>query len=528
MMNTWFARCALALALGGVAAFAQDEAPARQRDRRTPANDGVDGPEDVQAPQDERGGARARSDAQRGDEALAQAVDHALKSELGDEFADGLEVDVTPGGQVALLGVVEDAFTRKRAVCIAEGVQGVTAVEDRMVVDVEDVPDNDELASWVRDAIKQDPVTKACVITYVVSDGVVTLRGDVDSYAEKRLILENVTSLDGVREVRDELQLSRKAPGPGEDLGQALERRFQGDAQLGGGAGLTAQARGGEVRLSGTVPSAKARQRAIETAFLLGATKVEADDLTVDPRWTQQDAEQGRTDEERTLPAGHARGAATGDDSLSGHLQDALRTEPRLEAFQVQPAVKEGVVTLSGVVSNYAAKARAEQLAWDLAGVRGVQNDIVVTPVTRVDDDAIEEALDRGFSRHAALNERDIDFEVEDGRVTLEGEVRSSFERELATCVASRVAGVVDVQDELDVATRADEPLRDDELEDRIRSQLFWSPFVSAGDITVTCEDGVCTLTGEVDSWAEVTAATENAMQGGARRVVNELRVKED
>jgi len=42
----------------------------------------------------------------------------------------------------------------------------------------------------------------------------------------------------------------------------------------------------------------------------------------------------------------------------------------------------------------------------------------------------------------------------------------------------------------------------------------------------VTIEDGVATLTGTVDSWSEYDAATENAYEGGATWVDNDLMIE--
>ena len=44
--------------------------------------------------------------------------------------------------------------------------------------------------------------------------------------------------------------------------------------------------------------------------------------------------------------------------------------------------------------------------------------------------------------------------------------------------------------------------------------------------MTVSVQDGVATLTGIVDSWSELRAATENAFEGGAVRVENKMLVK--
>ena len=64
-------------------------------------------------------------------------------------------------------------------------------------------------------------------------------------------------------------------------------------------------------------------------------------------------------------------------------------------------------------------------------------------------------------------------------------------------------------------------------MKEDIESEFFWSPFVDGGDITVEVDEGVATLTGEVDDWAELTAASENAWEGGAFNVINKLDVKQ-
>jgi osmotically-inducible protein OsmY len=64
---------------------------------------------------------------------------------------------------------------------------------------------------------------------------------------------------------------------------------------------------------------------------------------------------------------------------------------------------------------------------------------------------------------------------------------------------------------------------RDGEIKEEIKDELFWSPFVDADQVFVRVEEGVATLTGTVDSWTEYNAATENAYEGGATKVNNQL-----
>jgi osmotically-inducible protein OsmY len=72
-----------------------------------------------------------------------------------------------------------------------------------------------------------------------------------------------------------------------------------------------------------------------------------------------------------------------------------------------------------------------------------------------------------------------------------------------------------------------DEAKTDWELRDDVREQLAWSPFTDAEDISISVNDGVVTLTGQVDSRMEKGAAEDNAYQAGATRVRNQLVVLE-
>jgi hypothetical protein len=57
------------------------------------------------------------------------------------------------------------------------------------------------------------------------------------------------------------------------------------------------------------------------------------------------------------------------------------------------------------------------------------------------------------------------------------------------------------------------------EIEEDIKSQLFWDPRVDEGAIAVEVEDGVATLTGHVSTPQERRHALANAWQGGAKVV---------
>jgi osmotically-inducible protein OsmY len=232
-------------------------------------------------------------------------------------------------------------------------------------------------------------------------------------------------------------------------------------------------------------------------------------------------------------------------------VNDALLFSPRVMSYNVRPEVSGDTVTLRGTVDNLKAKRAAAQLARNTVGVHYVENRIKVRPGVRLSDGKIENRIERALIRHPYLESYEITASVTGGMADLYGRVDSYFEKAQAEDLASRVQGVVYVDNNIIVDDDYDplnydpyidewsppdfdwyhyEPSltmkRDEEIKEEIKDELFWSPFVDANEVYVRVEDGVATLTGTVDSWSEYTAATENAYEGGATWVHNQLAVK--
>lgn len=69
-----------------------------------------------------------------------------------------------------------------------------------------------------------------------------------------------------------------------------------------------------------------------------------------------------------------------GDDTLAGDLALALSHDPRTRDLPIGVYPKLGVVRLSGAVHNAKQKAAAEEITRKFAGVRAVNNDLIVNP----------------------------------------------------------------------------------------------------------------------------------------------------
>lgn len=480
------------------------------------------------------------------DEAISDAVHRAIARDMGSDAAKQIQV-IVEGGAAVVTGAVNSLLAEKRVIELAELTRGVRSVEEQLTVTPDDEVDDDDLVARAREALALDAITADDTYELQAVDGVVTIGGDVDSYAEKCIAFETVASLAGVRAIVDELRVAGEgegAPRQGDHVRQGIERWLQSSVVIPGAESIqVAGTPEGGVRLEGKVPSARARTLAIESAMLLGAKSVDASGLTVDPASTWRgkgerrregvalEQQPGQTTEpdarDRTLPAGAPRQGGV-DEALQATYTQLLEVDPRLAGGDVKARVEDGRVTLEGAVDDLAGKRCAEELAWSLAGVRAVENELLVNPEQRVEDDVLKDSIEDAFERHALLSGSGIDVAVDGGRVTLSGDVRSAWERETAGKLASRARGATDLENDIDVEVDAGALVDDEELKDRIERQLFWSPFVSASEVTVTVENGVATLSGQVDSWAEVQAATENALQGGARRVINDLKVREE
>lgn len=120
-------------------------------------------------------------------------ITHAIETELlvAEDVPSHL-IDVSiQNGVVTLSGSVTSILARDRAVELAGMIKGVRSVVDQ--IDVAPIPrSNDEIRKDVKDALLFDPATESFDIEVSVLDGVVTLRGEVESFAERNLCANNL------------------------------------------------------------------------------------------------------------------------------------------------------------------------------------------------------------------------------------------------------------------------------------------------------------------------------------------------
>jgi len=119
--------------------------------------------------------------------------------------------------------------------------------------------------------------------------------------------------------------------------------------------------------------------------------------------------------------------------------------------------VKDGVVTVSGVVRNYPDRDSALAIVDDTKGVRGVVDHIQVAPLSQFDDEIRYEAAraiygNPTLQRYASDPAHPIRILVENGHVTLAGVVTSQMDKQIAETSLGGINGIFSVKNDLVVA----------------------------------------------------------------------------
>jgi osmotically-inducible protein OsmY len=142
-----------------------------------------------------------------------------------------------------------------------------------------------------------------------------------------------------------------------------------------------------------------------------------------------------------------ASSAERTDTDLAQAAAGALSWNTSVPAGKVTVSVSKGFITLKGAVDWQYQKDAAARIARDLMGVKGVLNEIAVTP--RVNAPDVRDKIEAAFTRSAEIDARRINVTALDGKVILSGNVRSWGERREAERAAWAAPGVTQVDDRL-------------------------------------------------------------------------------
>jgi osmotically-inducible protein OsmY len=294
-----------------------------------------------------------------------------------------------------------------------------------------------------------------------------------------------------------------------------VNQRLADDGRL-DGAQVTVHVQGRSVRLAGTVGSLAQREAAVEDARGDGVDEVEALGLRVDWR--------AATQTRARLPH-----FAPTDSALAAAVLRDLGGDPRIGFPLPTVTATQGVVTLSGKVSDFRTRRAATDDAGSVRGVRRVDVQLTVTPARRESDATIQQMVERTLLDDVETPDAPhLQMTTSGAKVTLRGNVVSQEEKLLIASDVEAIPGVIGVQDDLHVqgAGAAADPPPAGALRTRVVEQMFWDARVDSSRVlTAVTPDGEVTLSGVVFSPQEERAAVEDAVGAGALHVVDHLRI---
>ena len=214
----------------------------------------------------------------------------------------------------------------------------------------------------------------------------------------------------------------------------------------------------------------------------------------------------------------------TQDTQLQQAVLAELEWEPSITAGHIGVAAANGVVTLTGHVANFVEKKAAETAARRVKGVKAVAEEIEVRlPFDgQRDDEEIAAAAINRLAWDVAIPKDAVQVKVEQGWVTLTGEVDWHFQKDIVEQDVRRLMGVTGISNQIAIKPR----INVSNISDDIMHALHRSWFFDPKTITVSADDSVVTLTGTVQSPhdRQVAAATAWAAPGVAD-VVNEIEI---
>lgn len=223
------------------------------------------------------------------------------------------------------------------------------------------------------------------------------------------------------------------------------------------------------------------------------------------------------------------------DSRIESSAKQSYVFKTYLQGDDIKIQSREGVVTLTGMVSEESHKSLAQDTVAGLPGVKNVDNRLEVKGESpaKNSDAWLTTKVKSTLLFHRSVSAATTEVDVKDGIVTLRGEAASEAQKELTTEYAKDVEGVKDVINEMTVAKTLKtkqslgEKIDDASITAQVKMTLLYHRSTSALNTKVETNNGMVILNGKAKNAAELDLATKlandvNGVKGVENRMVIE------
>lgn len=213
------------------------------------------------------------------------------------------------------------------------------------------------------------------------------------------------------------------------------------------------------------------------------------------------------------------------DAQIKQDIHDELAFQPNINKTQIDVVVKDGVVTLTGLVFSYAIKIEVVKIVEKVAGVKAIADDIKIAYSSNLSktDTEIANAAINALEWNASVPNNKVIIEVDNGWITLLGELEHAYQKEAARRTVEYLSGVKGVTNTITLKQPA---IEIQDIKEKIRKAFKRSALIDASRIKIETTNHAVKLKGQVRSLTEKREAEKVAFNApSVYAVQNELKV---
>jgi osmotically-inducible protein OsmY len=215
------------------------------------------------------------------------------------------------------------------------------------------------------------------------------------------------------------------------------------------------------------------------------------------------------------------------DSQIQKDVEQVLEWDPSITHEHIGVSVSNGIVTLSGSTPSYFEKTEAEKVTQRVGGVKAVVENIEVQLPGSLEkkDQDIASTIVSQLKWNYRVPADSVKVTVENGWVTLRGEVEWAYQRTAAENSVRNLLGVKGIENNIAIKQKSIKP---ETIKQRIENSLKAEAKRDAGGISVEVQGSKVILSGKVHSFAEKDDAKWAAWSApGVMTVENNLEISD-